>query len=125
MWDARLVKGYYLMESMDVEGHPIWVEEAPGVRFEAKRRKIKSLAALEAAQETFNNSKNKEKGVRFYTVAKFPDGKRPTFRDWRERQSAKARGEIVDTSSEKVRARNAAAEERAKAKLAQMGHQVE
>lgn len=124
MWDARLIKAYYHMEAMEIEGHPIWVEESPAISFEAKRRKIRSLAAVEAAQETHRKKKNPEKGVRFVAIAKLKPGvKWPTRADWIAKQNGTAQPDSeVD---EKILARNKAQEERAKKKLAERGATVD
>ena len=82
-WDGKLIKAYFYEKSTDLEGHPIWVEESPDVVFSARRRKIRSLAVVEKAQEDHGKKKNPEKGVRFYAEAVLAPGAQwPTREAW-------------------------------------------
>lgn len=113
-WDYRLIKGLYRSELFEVEGHPVWVEESPDIVFEARRKKIRSMAVVEAAQDTHGNKKHPEKGVRFYAEAKLkPGAKWPTYKDWAERRAGKA--DLHETGNDKKRVSEA--EARAKAKV--------
>lgn len=126
-WDSKLIKALYMMESFEVEGHPIWIEESDRIRFEAKRKKIRSLAAVEAAQETHSKKDHPEKGIRFVAVAKLTstDAKWPTRAEWIEKQSKKRKGIVEESADQKVIDRDKAAEERARIKMAEMGLTVD
>ena len=115
-WDGKLIKALYLNEAFEVEGHPVWVEESPNVVFEAKRKKIRSLAAVEAAQETHGKKKNPDKGIRFYADARLKPGATwPTRQEWLDRRRAGEGAVETGESAERV----AEAEERARVKVAQ------
>lgn len=113
-WDGKLIKALYLCDAFEVEGHPVWIEESDAIYFEAKRKKFRSRAVVEAAQEAHQKKDSPEKGVSFYAVPRLRDGFTwPTRQEWINGQ----RGEMVeDTGISSDRALEA--EERAKAKLA-------
>lgn len=114
-WDGKLIKGLYLSKQFEINGHPIWVEESPDIVFEAKRRKLRSAAVTEAAEETHSKKKNPEKGVRFYAEAKLKPGAAwPTRKAWSERRA----GKIADVETGNNAKRVSEAEERAREKVA-------
>lgn len=97
-WDMKLIKAYYLEQSYQVEGFPIWVEESPNVQFIAKSKVIRSQAVVETAQDKENKKKNPTKGKRFYAEPVVTGGGTwPRRKDWRMAQVEKisvARSEI-------------------------------
>lgn len=114
-WDGKLIKALYLNEAFEIEGHPVWVEESPNVVFEAKRKKIRSLAVVEAAQDTHGKKKNPEKGVRFYADAKLKPGATwPTRKEWLDMRAGKERPAESGENAQRI----SEAEERAKARVA-------
>lgn len=115
-WDGKLIKALYLNEAFEIEGYPVWVEESDSIFFKAKRHKIRSLAVVEAAQQTHQEKKNPEKGVRFSAEAKLKPGhKWPTRADWIKKRSGVVEDITADTDAERA----AEAEERARAKVQQ------
>lgn len=109
-WDGKLIKALYLSEAFEIEGHPVWVEESDSIVFEARRKRIRSLAVVEAAQDTHTAKKNPEKGVRFYAEAKLKPGHTwPTRKEWTDKRLGKVAEPVVDQ-------RVAEAEERARVK---------
>lgn len=114
-WDGKLIKALYLNEQFEINGHPIWVEDSPDIVFEAKRRKLRSAAVVEAAEETHSKKTNPEKGVRFYAEAKLkPGAVWPTRQAWSDRRA----GKVVDSDEVNHVQRVSDAEQRAKEKVA-------
>lgn len=113
-WDGMLIKALYLLESYEVEGYPIWVEESPDITFSAKRREIRSAAVIESLQDKDSKSKSKKKGLRYYAEANLkPGAKWPTRKDWEERRANRANN--AESSADATRV--AEAEQRAKEKV--------
>lgn len=116
-WDGKLIKALYLCEAFEIEGYPVWVEESDAVTFKAKRKRIRSLAVVEAAQETHNKKERPEKGIRFYAEAKLKPGRTwPTRKEWTDRRAGRDVEANVKDAAEA--ARISEAEERAKLKAA-------
>ena len=118
-WDGKLIKALYLNEAFEVEGYPIWVEESPDIQFQAKAKTIRSLAVVEAAQETHGKKKHPEKGRRFYAKAVLKPGKKwPTRADWLNRGQSQEEA-VQDEKAAIMADRAREAEARAAAKVAQ------
>lgn len=118
-WDGKLIKALYLNKAYEVEGYPIWVEESGDVEFKAVPRVIRSLQAVEIAQEAESKRDNPTKGKRFHAEAVLrPGAKWPTRKDWEKRHRS---GEIVSEDGLSARQSEIAqqAEARAAAKVAQ------
>lgn len=115
--DGILIKAYYLQQSYEIEGYPIWVEESPDITFEPKSRVIRSLAVVENAQSKAGGKDGKTTpGKRFWAEAKLRAGaKWPTRRDWLDRKKS---GEQVPEDGVDAK-RVEAAEARAAARVAQ------
>lgn len=126
-WDAKLIKGLYMMEAFEVEGHPIWIEESPDIEFKAVPRDIRSLEAIEKKQEAESKKKNPRKGRRFIAIAKLKnsESKWPTRAAWIEANRKKREGKPSEVSEKKIIDRDNAAEERAKQKRREMGYTVD
>lgn len=111
----RLIKAYYIAESYEIDGFPIWYEESPDVQFTAKKRVIRSAKVVETAQENAMKQNHSQHGARWYAVPVFKDGKRPTRAEWL-RKFEETDGNI-DTKPDKIRERDRILEERAKAQI--------
>lgn len=114
-WDGILIKALYMLESYELEGWPLWIEESTSIRFESRHRDVRSAAVVEAAQKTESKKDNPTAGRRFYAVPKLiPGHKWPTRREWLE---GKRRGEATpgDEVADIKRAEEAEARAAAKA----------
>lgn len=108
--DGILIKALYLQRAYEIEGYPIWVEESRDISFKAVPRVIRSLQAVEVAQEKAGDKA--PKGQRWHAEPVLrPGAKWPTRAEW---ESRKAGGEVVpEEGIDALAAREA--EERAKA----------
>lgn len=119
-WDMKLIKAHYINEAFEIDGHPIQVEESPDIIWKAKRRKLRSAEAVEREQEVMSKSKSKMFGVRVVAEPVLRQGaKWPTREAWRDGLGKQA--QLNDAGSEKLAKVGAEQEERAKAKLAELG----
>lgn len=126
MWDMRLIAGLYTMEAYEVDGRPQWLLESPAIAWTAKKHVSPARAAEEAAQERFQESKSKEKGVSFYAVPTLRKGKKwPTRMEWIESKKKKGSPGEPESGDDKLEKRRVDAEERAKQKMREMGKDVE
>lgn len=103
-WDYRLIKAVYAMEHYEVNGYPVWVEESPDVTFKAKKKTIRSKAAVEKLERSLTRGgKETAPGTIVYpTVEIKSGGSWPRRADWLERK-AKAK-EAPDAGPEAGRA---------------------
>ena len=118
-WDGILIKALYLNKAYEIEGYPVWVEESPDITFKAVPRVIRSIRAVEEAQEAEGKKDNPTKGKRFHAEAVLRSGaKWPTRVDWEKRHSS---GEQIPEDGVTIRQSKIAedAESRAAQKVAQ------
>lgn len=127
-WDLKLVRAYHDREHWNVNGYPIWVEESKSVEFVGKSKVIRSKEAVDIAERAYHKrlevkngpSKPTRPGITFYPEMRVRAGHSyPRFEDW-AKERANAQPTADDTRSEKLRRRQEEAEERARAKLAEL-----
>jgi hypothetical protein len=96
MWDYRLIKAHFLLESWYRDGIPIWWDESERVAFDAMPRVSKSRAAIERAQESESKKKKKVYGRYYVAEPRVIDGgELPSMDEWLKEQESK-KGPAID-----------------------------
>lgn len=128
-WDMILITAYHLEKMLSIEGFPIWIEESKDVSFEAKKRVIRSVAAVDARRSRDSDAASKSKkpvphGTTYYAVPRLaPGAKWPTYESWMAQRQGRVEEEDIDSAEfekreEKVKAMKAGADARAAQQVA-------
>lgn len=120
-WDDKLVAALAFLNRYEVEGWPVWIEESPRIKFEAKKKTIRSRQAIEKMRWQDEKKRSGDKkgkgrqekppafGVHYYVLPVTTDGGLwPRKAEWLEAQKEKTEatekkltdGSVVKTRSD-------------------------
>lgn len=120
-WDLKLIKAYYINQAFEIDGHPIHIEESKDIIWTAKRKLLRSAEAVDREQERLEKSKAKNHGIRIVATPNLKPGATwPTRASWlAQKESA-----IDDSGDKKLADISKLQEERARAKMIELGFEV-
>jgi hypothetical protein len=122
-WDMRLISAMFIIESYDMDGYPVWIQESRNVVFQVQRKIIPSLAAMDLAEKAASKKTEQIPGERMFAVPRTRDGKRmPRREDWlAARRGESHTAEFAGQEEiKKLEQRATEAEERAQQKMFEM-----